>query len=51
MVNKSYKNEDYTVRNQGLDSVTKEIKHNNPSHRIKLYEIDYLYVICINWLT
>ena len=39
----SYLNEDYTVKDQGLDSVTREIKHNNPLHTIKLYEIDYLY--------
>ena len=39
----SYKNESYTVSNQGLDSVKNEIKHNHPSHNIKLYECDYLY--------
>ena len=38
-----YGNEDYTVSDQGLDYVTEQIKHNKPSHSIKLYEIDYLY--------
>lgn len=36
-------NNDYTVKDQGLDSVTEEIMHKKPNHTMKLYEIDYLY--------
>lgn len=36
-------NNDYTVKDQGLDSVTEEIKHKNPKHTMNIYEINYLY--------
>ena len=45
----SYKNESYTVSNQGLESVKNEIKHNHPSHNIKLYECDYSIVLEYNF--
>lgn len=32
----SPENNDYTVKDQGLDSVTEEIKHKNPKHTMKL---------------
>lgn len=42
----------YTVKDQGLDSVTEEIKHKNPNHTMKLYEIEYFMHIVVyieNW--